>query len=132
MEMNSVAVPDNRGEEWYHAAMRRRRNPVLIAAVLLVLPAAAPSAGAQILNTLRGFDETERGWSGRVEAAVAVAGGARAVASLGFRGDIVGNLCVLLNYSLEYDSNPPPEVGRTDMPRGRGLISGCRGEEMHP
>ncbi len=50
----------------------------LYASILLFIIAAgvwnAP-AGAQILNTLRGFDENTKGWSGGVEGAIAVADG---------------------------------------------------------
>lgn len=48
-------------------------------------------------------------------------GDARAVASAGLRADIVGNLYFLLNYNLEYDSSPPPDVGRTDHAARSGL-----------
>lgn len=47
---------------------------ILLAAAGLCLTAPAP-AGAQILNTLRGFQANEIGWSGQVEGTAAVAAG---------------------------------------------------------
>ena len=52
--------------------MFRARTLVLIS---LVASSWAVPSSAQILNTLRGFDEKEMGWSGGVEGAIATASG---------------------------------------------------------
>jgi len=52
------------------------RNHIFICLFVVVAAGAWNSpAGAQIINTLRGFDEDEMGWSGGVEGAVATASG---------------------------------------------------------
>jgi putative salt-induced outer membrane protein YdiY len=59
---------------------------VVLAAVLLVTQ--ATTAGAQILNTLRGFKENEPGWSGIVDASFSATGGNTEVLSLNGSGQV--------------------------------------------
>jgi len=55
--------------------LRRRRFCLRIVAALVVLLLGATSADAQIINTLRGWQEDEPGWSGELAAAIAIAQG---------------------------------------------------------
>jgi len=54
----------------------------------LLLAAAAPPAGAQILNTLRGFKENASGWSGMVDVSFGATGGNTEVLSLTGNGQV--------------------------------------------
>ena len=54
---------------------RYRRTCLRIAAAHAVLLVGATSANAQIINTLRGWDQDEPGWSGEIAAAIAIAQG---------------------------------------------------------
>jgi len=51
------------------------RTWLAIVAAQIVLLAGATSANAQIINTLRGWDDDEPGWSGELAAAIAIAQG---------------------------------------------------------
>lgn len=51
------------------------RSSVIVLMILVVLLGVVPQAGAQIINTLRGFDDEEEGWTGSAAAALAAADG---------------------------------------------------------